>query len=173
MNAPIRFAPLVVLLVCAVPLRAAEPPVNLAYEPYVVWNDRGIPNGRLGFLKANGTSTRGNYAVVVRGPYEAPGPEAHTHSHVFEGWYILQGSLKFQSRERIFDAPPFTFVLVPPGVEHRFWTEPGQLVQVVQILAPPGFEFLPRGTEYSFANVASEEDAHLLHWESTPRIPAP
>jgi hypothetical protein len=32
---------------------------------------------------------------------------------------------------------------------------------------------LPRGTEYSSANVASEEDAHLLHWESTPRIPAP
>jgi quercetin dioxygenase-like cupin family protein len=107
---------------------------------YLLKDAEGVVNGRAGRLKADGDSTRGAYSLVVRGPYSSPGPEAHTHSHLVEAWLITEGALKFQTRERVLDAPAGSFVLVPPGVEHRFWTEPGQQVKVVQLISPPGFE---------------------------------
>jgi mannose-6-phosphate isomerase-like protein (cupin superfamily) len=137
--------PLPVLLICVALLAAtstdeAAEHATLSYEPYVIADGEGISNGRVGNVKAIGPSTQGNYSVVVRGPYTTQGPEAHTHSHLYEAWYILDGALKFQSRDRVFDAPAGTFVFIPPGVDHRFWTEPGVQVKVVQILAPPGLE---------------------------------
>jgi mannose-6-phosphate isomerase-like protein (cupin superfamily) len=127
-------------LLFAAQVGAADSGESLEYQPYVLSEGEGIPNGRIARLKATGTSTRGQYSVLVRGPYPTAGPEAHTHSHMFEAWYILGGALKFMSRDRVWDAPAGSFVFVPPAVQHRFWTEPGVQVKVVQIFAPPGFE---------------------------------
>src|SRR3954449_9794680 len=72
---------------------------------YLLKDAEGVVNGHAGRLKADGDPTRGAYSLVVRGPYNSPGPEAHTHSHLVEAWLITEGALKFQTRERVLNAP--------------------------------------------------------------------
>jgi len=122
---------------------AAEPGVTPPeYEPYVLGGPEGLPNGLNGRLKANGRSTRGNYSVVVRESETSQAADLHTHSQLVEAWYVVEGSMTFQSSRKVIEAPAGTFVLVPPGVEHGFRIAAGRSVRLVQIFSPPGFENL-------------------------------
>jgi len=133
-------------LLWAASTAAAEPPLDLssalppAGVPYWLSDAQGPPNGNSGRLKVNGQSTANQYSLVVRGPYTTAGPEAHTHSHLIEAWYVLEGTVNFQSRNTTLIAPAGSFILISPGVDHRFWSEPNQMVKTAQFLAPPGFE---------------------------------
>ena len=122
---------------------AAESAVqSLEYQSYVLTPTEGLPNGLTGRLKSSGRSTRGNYSVVVRESQTSQAADAHTHSQLVEAWYVVEGTMTFQSREGAIDAPAGTFVLVPPGVEHGFKITAGKTVRLVQIFSPPGFENL-------------------------------
>src|SRR3954463_5171132 len=147
----------------ALGIETAPPAAPIAY---LLKDAEGVVNGHAGRLKADGDSTRGAYSVVVRGPYNTSGPEAHTHSHLVEAWLITEGALKFQTRERVLNAPAGTFVLVPPGVEHRFWTEPDQQVKVVQLISPPGFEkFLDERFKLSSYDPARTQAEQSTEWK--------
>lgn len=139
----IRSAFVGMFLLWAASAAAAEPsPFALppAGVPYTLSDAQGPPNGGNGRLKVDGQSTANQYSLVVRGPYTTAGPEAHTHSHMIEAWYVLEGTVNFQSRNTALVAPAGSFILISPGVDHRFWSEPTQMVKTAQFLAPPGFE---------------------------------
>ena len=143
MKALMAQAAIGLMTLLANPAVSAEPAKpSPAYEPYVLAQGDGLPNGLNGRLKANGRSTQGNYSVVVRESRTSQAADAHNHSQLVEAWYVVEGAMTFRSRDTVIDAAAGTFVLVPPGVEHGFNIAAGGTVRLVQIFSPPGFENL-------------------------------
>ena len=74
----------------------------------------------------------------------APGREleAHVHRDEDDAFYILEGEMTFffgdEDDEAV--APPGTFVLVPPGVEHGFRNDHELPVRMLNLHAPAGFD---------------------------------
>jgi mannose-6-phosphate isomerase-like protein (cupin superfamily) len=66
--------------------------------------------------------------------------EAHIHDEEDDAFYILDGELTFTFGESEVPAPPGTFVLVPPGVEHGFRNGTAEPVRMLNIHAPGGFD---------------------------------
>ena len=54
--------------------------------------------------------------------------------------YILEGEMTFIFGDESVPAPPGTFVLVPPGVEHGFRNDQARPVRMLNIHAPAGFD---------------------------------
>jgi mannose-6-phosphate isomerase-like protein (cupin superfamily) len=72
----------------------------------------------------------------------APGREleAHVHADEDDAFYILEGEMTFVFGEQRIPAPPGTFVLVPPGVEHGFRNDDARPVRMLNVHAPAGFD---------------------------------
>jgi mannose-6-phosphate isomerase-like protein (cupin superfamily) len=72
----------------------------------------------------------------------APGREleAHVHADEDDAFYIMEGELTFVLGGETVSAPPGTFVLVPPGVEHGFRNDGEDPVRMLNIHAPAGFD---------------------------------
>ena len=74
----------------------------------------------------------------------APGRElqAHVHGDEDDAFYILEGEMTFlfgdEGDEAV--APPWTFVLVPPGVRHGFRNPGPGPVRMLNVHAPAGFD---------------------------------
>lgn len=66
--------------------------------------------------------------------------EAHVHSDEDDAFYILSGTLTFVLGGEEVAAPPGTFVLVPPGVEHGFRNDGAEPVRILNIHSPAGFD---------------------------------
>jgi mannose-6-phosphate isomerase-like protein (cupin superfamily) len=72
----------------------------------------------------------------------APGREleAHVHHDEDDAFYVIEGELTFVLGDETVKAPPGTFVLVPPGVEHGFRNDGERAVRMLNIHAPAGFD---------------------------------
>jgi mannose-6-phosphate isomerase-like protein (cupin superfamily) len=66
--------------------------------------------------------------------------EAHVHDGEDDAFYILEGEMTFTLAGEEVAAPPGTFVLVPPGVEHGFRNDGETPVRMLNIHAPAGFD---------------------------------
>lgn len=66
--------------------------------------------------------------------------EAHVHREEDDAFYILEGEMTFVLEDEAVPAPPGTFVLVPPGVEHGFRNDGASPVRMLNIHAPAGFD---------------------------------
>ena len=66
--------------------------------------------------------------------------EAHVHDAEDDAFYILEGEMTFSLGGEEAAAPPGTFVLVPPGVEHGFRNDGLQAARILNIHAPAGFD---------------------------------
>jgi mannose-6-phosphate isomerase-like protein (cupin superfamily) len=66
--------------------------------------------------------------------------EAHVHREEDDAFYIVEGEMTFVLSGREVAAPPGTFVLVPPGVEHGFRNDGSVPVRMLNIHAPAGFD---------------------------------
>jgi mannose-6-phosphate isomerase-like protein (cupin superfamily) len=66
--------------------------------------------------------------------------EEHVHAEEDDAFYILDGEMTFTLNGDEVAAPPGTFVLVPPGVEHGFRNEGSVPVRMLNIHAPAGFD---------------------------------
>jgi mannose-6-phosphate isomerase-like protein (cupin superfamily) len=66
--------------------------------------------------------------------------EAHVHHEEDDAFYIVEGEMTFILGEEAVAAPPGTFVLVPPGVEHGFRNDGDEPVRMLNIHAPAGFD---------------------------------
>lgn len=64
-------------------------------------------------------------------------PPGQGHRAAF---YIVEGQMTFTVEEEEIAAPPGTFVLVPPGVEHAFRNDGEDPVRMLNIHAPAGFD---------------------------------
>ena len=66
--------------------------------------------------------------------------EAHVHADEDDAFYIIEGQMTFVFGDREVPAPPGTFVLVPPGVEHGFRNDQDRPFRMFNSHAPAGFD---------------------------------
>ena len=107
-------------------------------QPIVVPPGQGHRVGNVEFLARTADTPRFNFGIIEI----APGRELEAHSHAEEddSFYILEGELTFLFGGEEVPAPPGTFVLVPPGVEHAFRNDGDVPVRMFNIHAPGGFD---------------------------------
>lgn len=69
-----------------------------------------------------------------------PGPPPHFHQHLVDSFFVLDGTLTLRIGDDTVEAPAGSFAVVPPGNVHTFSNPRDQAVQVLNIMAPGGFE---------------------------------
>jgi quercetin dioxygenase-like cupin family protein len=104
----------------------------------VVRSGEGHRVGNVEFLARSADTPRFTFGIIEF----APGRELEQHVHPDEddAFYILEGELTFTVGGEEVGAPPGTFVLVPPGVEHGFRNAGATPVRMLNIHAPAGFD---------------------------------
>jgi mannose-6-phosphate isomerase-like protein (cupin superfamily) len=107
-------------------------------EPIVVAPGEGHRVGNVEFLARTADTPRFTFGIIeIAAGREL---EAHTHGEEDDAFYILEGEMTFLFGGREVAAPPGTFVLVPPGVEHGFRNDGSRPVRMFNIHAPAGFD---------------------------------
>ncbi len=94
--------------------------------------------GNVEFLARTVDTQRFNLSIIEI----AVGRELEPHIHEAEddAFYILEGEMTFTHAGEESAAPPGTFVLVPPGVEHGFRNDGDVPVRMINVHAPAGFD---------------------------------
>jgi mannose-6-phosphate isomerase-like protein (cupin superfamily) len=110
----------------------------LETEPIVVRPGEGHRVGNVEFLARTADTPRFTFGIIEI----VPGRELEQRVHADEddAFYIVEGEMTFTFGERSVAAPPGTFVLVPPGVEHGFRNDGERPVRMLNIHAPAGFD---------------------------------
>jgi mannose-6-phosphate isomerase-like protein (cupin superfamily) len=107
-------------------------------EPIVVPPGQGHRLGNVEFLARTVDTPRFNFQIIeIAAGREL---EQHVHDSEDDAFYILEGEMTFVFGEREVAAPPGTFVLAPPGVEHGFRNDGDVPVRMFNIHAPGGFD---------------------------------
>ena len=107
-------------------------------NPIVVPPGEGHRLGNVEFLARTADTPRFNFGIIeIVAGREL---EAHVHAAEDDAFYILEGELTFTFGDRDVAAPPGTFVLVPPGVQHGFRNDGAAPVRMLNIHAPAGFD---------------------------------
>jgi mannose-6-phosphate isomerase-like protein (cupin superfamily) len=110
----------------------------MASEPVVIPPGQGHVIGNVEFLARTADTPRFNLSIIeIVAGREL---EAHVHDQEDDAFYILEGELTFTFGGEEASAPPGTFVLVPPGVEHGFRNDGDASVRMLNIHAPAGFD---------------------------------
>jgi mannose-6-phosphate isomerase-like protein (cupin superfamily) len=107
-------------------------------QPIVVPPGQGHRVGNVEFLARTVDTPRFTFGIIEI----APGHEleAHLHADEDDAFYIVDGQMTFLFSDQRVTAPPGTFVLVPPGVEHGFRNDEARPVRMLKIHAPAGFD---------------------------------
>ena len=110
----------------------------MAPQPVVVQPGQGQRVGNVEFLARTADTPRFTFGIIEI----APGREleAHVHADEDDAFYILEGEMTFTFGDEQVAAPPGTFVLVPPGVEHGFRNDSDAPVRMLNLHAPAGFD---------------------------------
>jgi len=104
-------------------------------------------------LKASQHSTGGALSVFET-TVEA-GPPLHVHDREDECFYVLDGELSIRCGSDVFDAAAGSFVFLPRGRPHRFWTR--DTSARLLLIAVPG------GIEDYFGQINNASDEAELH----------
>jgi mannose-6-phosphate isomerase-like protein (cupin superfamily) len=107
-------------------------------KPIVVAPGGGYRLGNVEFLARTADTPRFNLGIIEMAAGRVL--EAHVHAEEDDAFYILEGELTFTFGGEEVPAPPGTFVLVPPGVEHGFRNDGDGPVRMLNIHAPAGFD---------------------------------
>jgi mannose-6-phosphate isomerase-like protein (cupin superfamily) len=75
------------------------------------------------------TSHRLGLAEITIAPH-TDGPPQHRHAQHDEGFYVLEGTVRFTVGDQSHDVPARTLVMVPPGAPHTF-ANPGDVPAVM------------------------------------------
>jgi mannose-6-phosphate isomerase-like protein (cupin superfamily) len=107
-------------------------------KPIVVPPGQGHRIGNVEFLARTADTPRFTFGFIeiVAGRVL----EAHVHQDEDDAFYIIEGEMTFTFGNEEVAAPPGTFVLVPPGVEHGFRNDGADPVRMFNIHAPAGFD---------------------------------
>jgi len=89
---------------------------------------------------ATGEDTDGKYALfeAIVGP--GGGPPPHVHSREEEGFYILEGEIRFMIDGKPVVATAGMFANLPVGIPHSFKNETSRPAKMLILLAPAGLE---------------------------------
>lgn len=92
-------------------------------------------------LKATADSTAGSFfmseTTLAAG---FPGPPLHTHEHLHDMFYVLDGALTMRLGDSTHQVAAGSFVCVPPGVVHTFSNPTTVPVRFLNMQTPSGFE---------------------------------
>jgi mannose-6-phosphate isomerase-like protein (cupin superfamily) len=110
----------------------------MAPEAIVVAPGQGHRVGNVEFLARTRDTPRFTFGIIEIQPGRVL--EAHVHADEDDAFYIVEGEMTFTLGERDVAAPPGTFVLVPPGVEHGFRNDGDTPVRMLNLHAPAGFD---------------------------------
>jgi mannose-6-phosphate isomerase-like protein (cupin superfamily) len=94
--------------------------------------------GNVEFLARTADTPRFTFGIIEIAPGRVL--DAHRHQDEDDAFYILEGTMTFDLGEERVTAGRGTFVLVPPGVEHGFRNESGDVVRMLNLHAPAGFD---------------------------------
>ena len=101
--------------------------------------------GNVEFLARSADTPRFNVGIITMQPHR-DGPELHVHDAEDDAFLVLEGELTVHAGERDrIAAPAGTFVLAPPGVPHTFSNDTGEIVRILNVHAPAGFDLRIRG----------------------------
>jgi mannose-6-phosphate isomerase-like protein (cupin superfamily) len=122
--------------------RVTAPPasvVTMAHgEPIVIPPGEGHRLGNVEFLAHTADTPRFTFGIIEIAPGRVLEP--HVHPDEDDAFYILAGEMTFMFGDETVAAPPGTFVLAPPGVEHAFRNDRDEPVRMLNIHAPAGFD---------------------------------
>ncbi len=62
----------------------------------------------------------------------------HVHSQIEEIFYVVEGEFNIRVGERVLQAKPGDFILVPPGVPHGFGNSEGVPAKLLLVISPAG-----------------------------------
>ena len=112
----------------------------MADRPVIVPPGQGHRVGNVEFLARTVESPRFNFGIIEIAAGRVL--EEHVHAEEDDAFYILEGELTFTfgDEQAPAPAPPGTFVLVPPGVQHGFRNDGAVPVRMLNIHAPAGFD---------------------------------
>jgi mannose-6-phosphate isomerase-like protein (cupin superfamily) len=92
-------------------------------------------------VKVGAPGTNGQFGFIeYTAPSGFPRPPAHVLFEMIEAFYVLEGELTMQLEDETVAAPAGSFVLVPPGVRHRFSNPGGTPARFLTFFTPGGFE---------------------------------
>ena len=92
-------------------------------------------------ILATAESTDGRFTVSeTTVPAGFPGPALHTHAAMTDSIYVLEGTLTIHVGDSSGDAPPGSYLCVPPGTVHSFSNRSGEPVRFLNITSPGGWE---------------------------------
>src|SRR4029079_973334 len=106
--------------------------------PIIVPPGEGRRLGNVEFLARTVDTPRFNFGIIEIQP--ARELEAHVHDDEDDAFYIVEGEMTFTFGDDSALAPPGTFVLGPPGLEHGFRNDGDVPVRMLNIHAPGGFD---------------------------------
>ena len=104
----------------------------------VVKPGEGHRVGNVEFLARTSESPRFNFGIIEIAAGRVL--EEHVHAEEDDAFYILEGVMTFDLGGETVPAPPGTFVLAPPGVEHGFRNDGEVSVRMLNVHAPAGFD---------------------------------
>ena len=104
----------------------------------VVPPGQGHRIGNVEFLARTADTPRFTFGIIEIAPGRVL--ESHVHDGEDDAFYIIEGEMTFVVEDTEIPAPPGTFVLVPPGIEHGFRNDGATPVRMFNIHAPAGFD---------------------------------
>lgn len=107
-------------------------------------------------IKVAGKATDGAFAIIESTvPPHYGGTPAYIHARATITFYIISGVLAFTLAEETVMVRQGGFVVVPPGLLHKFWNPTAAPATYLTYLSPAGFE------EYlaELATLAAQEPA--------------
>lgn len=104
----------------------------------VVPPGQGHRIGNVEFLARTADTPRFTFGIIEIAPGRVL--ESHAHDGEDDAFYIIEGEMTFVVEDAEIAAPPGTFVLVPPGIEHGFRNDGDVPVRMFNIHAPAGFD---------------------------------
>ena len=91
-------------------------------------------------FKATAADTRGACTLIDVLATPGEGPPPHVHDNEDEMFYVLDGRFEILVAERVIDAGPGTFALVPRGTVHRFRCVAERPSRILVMFTPGGIE---------------------------------
>jgi quercetin dioxygenase-like cupin family protein len=92
-------------------------------------------------IKATSDDTAGSfYLGEVEAAPGFPGPPPHTHEHLHDMFYVLDGTLTIRVDDQVVDLGPGSFACVPPGVVHTFSNSSDRPTRFLNFNTPGGWE---------------------------------
>ncbi len=87
-----------------------------------------------------GADTDGHFDFIEATITYLQGPPLHLHHEQDDTFFILEGTLKVQVGDELFDLHPGDLVCAPKGVPHTFANVNKEPVRVINIMTPGGFD---------------------------------